>query len=109
MSLLFSRACCARLPCLSTRASAVLLNTRVYRASQHARLPCLSRPPLQPLVCVGLGVGVGVIHIHAQAIFVSNCDERDTAEDVTMIFEKYGKVCGELLGCGEVLGSGLCV
>jgi len=59
-------------------------------------------------VGVGVGVGVGVIHIHTQAIFVSNCDERDTAEDVTMIFEKYGKVCGELLVCGEVLGLGLC-
>ena len=52
------------------------------------------------MVWVSFGVGVFVCHIYThttQAIFVSNCDERDTAEDVTMIFEKYGKVCGELV------------
>ena len=37
---------------------------------------------------------------------MSNCDERDTAEDVTTIFEKYGKVCRlvEARGCGGMEG-----
>ena len=53
-------------------------------------------------VCVGVRVRVRVracvrasapTHVRPQTIFVSNCSESDTAQDVISIFEKYGKVC----------------